>query len=1120
MFYNIFIHIQIKKNYCLFNMSFHQRSEIKMNQFREDIKDEDVFEKKLIYLINIEFDSTLNDILLLEPESFINRIEKGIYLFYENLYSENCLSDQKLLSLIEKLIELKKIEYSNIAQILRNTWNFYTNKKEVKNDLILSNYRKHCINSSNIAKHNCGSQKANFILVRDKKNKINFVICESCKKVYYSSYINCHCDYCNIDYYSNILNENEDPNLMIATWEKYHCPQIINEKMKCIECHEILYINMKTGFLTCLNKNCNFSSDPNKIVWTCSVCQKDFKSNAIPYNPLEPKIVKNVIRQTLLLKHRAHPNNLPCCKLNVFFIEFFHKKICRGVLYEGELNDKMVIVCEKCHSINYYERFIWTCPKCLRKFIDKNNINNNIEEENIIRKRDYKNMFKKRSKYNSVGKDYLLKNYKKDISHIIENKKEENIEKQYIKKEIENQIKSNELQLGLDLVQKRNVYLRKNTEQDKSGCIKITINNESGKKINNFIINNNNISIYYSKYNNEKNNIKNPILRHLSSQQIINNIICEEKNEYKREKINKNHHKEHISIVKNRSSSVFTESQDENKLKDNYYQNINKQKDKPEENKKNLIHNKYNNLSKEKNFSIENIYHGKKDAPKKINLKMVKVEYNQHRRKYSSCDNIRDSESKPSENRIYYNEINHKYFPNKLEKNSLNIENEKMDTDKRKNKIRFHPNLNGSNRKNDNQNINIKLKKFINMKNEHDRNKKDIKNENSFYDKDEIKKKSSNNEIKIIQEYNNKNINNNYKETGFKDESIDDSEKNNNKENNKNNSNKLYITDNNKNTSQKNVLSIPDNIGLENLKGFSEKLTAHLKVRINFIFEKSKIPLFNIDDYIINRKLGEGSFGLIYSVFKKSEPFKEYALKKIIAKSITEVTTFIQEFELVYSCNHPNIMKIYGFCLRILDSTTFAIYVLMEKSIYDWDKEIKSHLSKRKFYTEKELIKILKQLCEALLFLKNNFNISHRDIKPQNILVFDNDIYKLADFGEAKEIKISKRLNTLRGTELYMSPVLYEGLKNDKINVNHDSFKSDVFSLGFCFLYAAGLNFNLLYHVRNITDNEVLENIVNNQLSRIYSKNFVSIVCLMLKIDEFKRFGFSEILEFINNNYK
>ena len=81
-------------------MSFHQRSEIKMNQFREDIKDEDVFEKKLIYLINIEFDTTLNDILLLEPDSFINRIEKGIYLFYEHLYYVNCLLVYKLLLFI------------------------------------------------------------------------------------------------------------------------------------------------------------------------------------------------------------------------------------------------------------------------------------------------------------------------------------------------------------------------------------------------------------------------------------------------------------------------------------------------------------------------------------------------------------------------------------------------------------------------------------------------------------------------------------------------------------------------------------------------------------------------------------------------------------------------------------------------------------------------------------------------------------------------------------------------------------------------------------------------------------------------------------------------------------
>ena len=144
---------------------------------------------------------------------------------------------------------------------------------------------------------------------------------------------------------------------------------------------------MKNGMLTCLNKKCRFISKQSRIIWTCSTCQEEFKSKVIVYNPLEIKVVKNVIKETLFLKHRAHPNKMPCCKLNVFFTEFFHKKTCRGILYEGELNDNMIIVCEKCHAINLYERFIWTCPKCLRKFRDikNNSINNNNKNKKIIK---------------------------------------------------------------------------------------------------------------------------------------------------------------------------------------------------------------------------------------------------------------------------------------------------------------------------------------------------------------------------------------------------------------------------------------------------------------------------------------------------------------------------------------------------------------------------------------------------------------------------------------------------------------------------------------------------------------------------------------------------------------
>ena len=93
-------------------------------------------------------------------------------------------------------------------------------------------------------------------------------------------------------------------------------------------------------------------------------------------------------------------------------------------------------------------------------------------------------------------------------------------------------------------------------------------------------------------------------------------------------------------------------------------------------------------------------------------------------------------------------------------------------------------------------------------------------------------------------------------------------------------------------------------------------------------------------------------------------------------------------------------------------------------------------------------------------------------------------------------------VNTLRGTELYMSPALYEGLKKDKNDVSHETFKSDVFSLGFCFLFTAELNFNLLYKVRDIKDNNITEKTIGNQLKRMYSNVFIQILCKMLKVDE------------------
>ena len=287
--------------------------------------------------------------------------------------------------------------------------------------------------------------------------------------------------------------------------------------------------------------------------------------------------------------------------------------------------------------------------------------------------------------------------------------------------------------------------------------------------------------------------------------------------------------------------------------------------------------------------------------------------------------------------------------------------------------------------------------------------------------------------------------------------------------------------------------------------------------KISRILQNGKIDLFNINDFLIMRQLGEGSYGIIYQVQERATK-KRFALKKIIAHDLDEVVAFQREFELVNSVDHTNIMKIFGICIRNLDMTTIAIYVLMEMALLDWDDEIRKHLDQRKAYKESELINILKQLVSALCFMQRN-KISHRDIKPQNVLVFKHNIYKVADFGEAKEVKISKQLNTLRGTELYLSPILYDGLKQNKEDIRHNSFKSDVFSLGFCFIYAASLNFNIIYEVRDVKDMKKMETILHKHLKNKYTKKFVDLLLNMLEVDESSRFDFIELNRYLGEEF-
>ena len=282
-----------------------------------------------------------------------------------------------------------------------------------------------------------------------------------------------------------------------------------------------------------------------------------------------------------------------------------------------------------------------------------------------------------------------------------------------------------------------------------------------------------------------------------------------------------------------------------------------------------------------------------------------------------------------------------------------------------------------------------------------------------------------------------------------------------------------------------------------------------IQTKIRKILSKGHLPIFNIDNYKIEKQIGEGSFGHIYQVMNKKSYIK-YAMKKIIANNLTSLETFQLEFEIAHQNTHQNILNIIGICIRCLDQTTFVLYVLMELALYDWDFEIEQRKKQNKYYTEKELISIFKQISSALIYLQKVKRIAHRDVKPENILVFNDGIYKLGDFGEAKINRLRRNYarSTIRGTEMYMSPALFKALQDNKDDIKHDIYKSDVFSLGYCFVYACVLDFKILEDIRNLNNDFKVKKILQRVLFLRYSSEFIELIFKMICVNEEDRIDF------------
>ena len=295
-----------------------------------------------------------------------------------------------------------------------------------------------------------------------------------------------------------------------------------------------------------------------------------------------------------------------------------------------------------------------------------------------------------------------------------------------------------------------------------------------------------------------------------------------------------------------------------------------------------------------------------------------------------------------------------------------------------------------------------------------------------------------------------------------------------------------------------------------------KNLYQHIQRRLKKVLSKGKLPQFIVENYTVTRQIGEGSFGAIFEVYNNDTKIK-YAMKKIIANNINSLEFYQKEFEIVHENRHPNILDIHGVCMRCLDTTTFVLYVLMDIAERDWEVEINERAKTKKYYSEKELILMLKQLVNALCYLQKEKNVAHRDIKPENILLFKNNVCKIADFGEAKKSRDNK-FKTLRGTEFYMSPILYNNLKEKRDYVRHNPYKSDVFSLGYCLVCATALDFDIIEKIREKNIPEI-KKVFNQYFQKFYSKKFVELIFKMIANDEESRIDFMQLKEILLKDF-
>lgn len=217
--------------------------------------------------------------------------------------------------------------------------------------------------------------------------------------------------------------------------------------------------------------------------------------------------------------------------------------------------------------------------------------------------------------------------------------------------------------------------------------------------------------------------------------------------------------------------------------------------------------------------------------------------------------------------------------------------------------------------------------------------------------------------------------------------------------------------------------------------------------------------------YNIKKIIAQGAMGCVY---KADDP----ATGKIVAikiphegydKDVISLQRFRQAEKIGHLLEHENIVKVY----IASDKSSRIPYCVME---FIDGPSLQNLIERYLRINIEDAVNYSLQMCNALAYLRLK-NIIHHDIKPANILIGENKIAKLTDFGisfsQDLKLEIWASLVRVGGTPAYMAP---EKVQDQSM----DDYRSDIYSLGI-----------LMYHMMTgklpFTGTSV--EIINNQLT-------------------------------------